>query len=251
VRRVQLLRDGLAEHPALDAAVSHALLRRVAAGEVPPTLRLYRPGATLAFGRLDRLRPGYDDAVAAARAHGFEPVQRLPGGHAAAYHPGCVLIEIIRPEPAVAEGIHRRFADGSALLAAALAMVGLVVEVGQRPGEYCPGGWSAHANGIKLAGPAQKSIRGASLWTAFVAVEDGARIRGVLAATYDALQLAWRHETAGAAADVIAGLRVSDVERALLDQLSRTEELELTDIGGDTVTLARRLVERHVVEHGP
>ena len=235
---MRLIRTSHPAEPAFDTAITHALLRGVGARELPTTARVYRPGATVAFGRLDALRPGYRRAAAAAAARGFTPVSRLGGGHAAAYHPGCVLIEIIRPEPAVAEGIHRRFADGSALLAAALAMVGLVVEVGQRPGEYCPGRWSAHANGIKLAGPAQKSIRGASLWTAFVAVEDGARIRGVLAATYDALQLAWRHETAGAAADIIAGLQVSDVERALLDQLSRTEDLEPCSPLADRAALA-------------
>ena len=71
---------------ALELAISHALLTRVAAGELPSTLRIYRPAPAVAFGKLDTLRPGYAAAVDAARAHGYEPVLRLPGGHAAAYN---------------------------------------------------------------------------------------------------------------------------------------------------------------------
>src|SRR6185295_10261076 len=78
VQPVRLVRDGFPGDPALEVAVGHALLRRVARGEIGPTLRVYRPGATVAFGRLDRLRPGFAAAVVAARAHGFEPVLRQP-----------------------------------------------------------------------------------------------------------------------------------------------------------------------------
>ena len=42
---VRLLRDSFPERPALDIAVSHALLMRVARGELEPTVRLYRAGA--------------------------------------------------------------------------------------------------------------------------------------------------------------------------------------------------------------
>ena len=83
---MQLVRSGPAGSAALELAISHALLTRVAAGELPSTLRVYRPAPAVAFGKLDTLRPGYAAAVEAARAHGYEPVLRLPGGHAAAYH---------------------------------------------------------------------------------------------------------------------------------------------------------------------
>ena len=81
-----LLRDSFPESPALDIAVSHALLMRVARGELEPMVRLYRPAPTLAFGRLDALRPGFAEAGEAARDAGFAPIVRLAGGHAAAYH---------------------------------------------------------------------------------------------------------------------------------------------------------------------
>ena len=55
---MQLVRSGAAGSAALELAVSHALLTRVAAGELPPTLRVYRPAPAVAFGKLDTLRPG-------------------------------------------------------------------------------------------------------------------------------------------------------------------------------------------------
>src|SRR5439155_23588238 len=49
---MRLLEESTPDDPALDLAVSHALLRRVAARDAPATMRLYRPGPTVAFGRL-------------------------------------------------------------------------------------------------------------------------------------------------------------------------------------------------------
>src|SRR5213076_2500953 len=73
---VRLLRDSLPERPALDIAVSHALLMRVARGELEPTVRLYRPAPTAASGRRDARRPGSAEAGAAARDAGFRPIVR-------------------------------------------------------------------------------------------------------------------------------------------------------------------------------
>src|SRR5947207_14110882 len=83
--RVELVEASFADDPPLDLAVSHALLRRVAAGAVPATLRVYRPGPTVAFGRLDALTDGFAGAVAAAREHGFLPALPTAGGRAPAY----------------------------------------------------------------------------------------------------------------------------------------------------------------------
>ena len=75
---LQLVRSGHAGSAAFELAVSSALLTRVAAREVPATLRLYRPGPTVAFGKLDTLRPGCATAqlgrtVARLRARAAAP----------------------------------------------------------------------------------------------------------------------------------------------------------------------------------
>jgi octanoyl-[GcvH]:protein N-octanoyltransferase len=95
---MELLRARHPDDPVLDTAITHALLRQVGAGEKPATARIFRPGPTVAFGRLDALdTDAYDNARAAARAHGFTPLLRLGGGHAAGYDDGSVLVEIVRP----------------------------------------------------------------------------------------------------------------------------------------------------------
>src|SRR3954464_3692140 len=143
---VELLRARHPDDPVLDAAITHALLRQVGAGEKPATARIFRPGATMAFGRLDALDvEPYDNARAAARAHGFTPLLRLGGGHAAGYDEGSVLVELIRPVATIAAGIGDRFADATALLVEGLEALGIAARVGALPGEYCAGDWSVNA----------------------------------------------------------------------------------------------------------
>jgi octanoyl-[GcvH]:protein N-octanoyltransferase len=218
-----LVRDS---HPAdakAEMAFSAALLRDVATGQREACARLYRPGATLAFGRRDALLPGFADACAAALAHGFAPVVRLGGGHAAAYDAGAVVVEVVAGQAQVGVGIEARFAWLADALIEGLADVGVTAVAGELAGEYCPGRWSLHASGsgVKLAGIAQRSVRGAALTTAFVAVQGGARLRAVLVDVYDALGLQWSPATAGALEDVQPGVTADDVQTALAAVLSR------------------------------
>ena len=64
---LRLHRRAFQDDPALDTAVSRAILNRVAAGELPETARLTRPGAMVAFGRQDVASASYA-AGAATRA---------------------------------------------------------------------------------------------------------------------------------------------------------------------------------------
>ena len=50
---LRLVRDSFPDDPALDTAVSRALMERVGAGELPETLRLARPGPMVAFAKQD------------------------------------------------------------------------------------------------------------------------------------------------------------------------------------------------------
>jgi octanoyl-[GcvH]:protein N-octanoyltransferase len=243
---VRLLRHSFPERPALDIAISHALLMRVAAGDLEPTLRLYRPGPTLAFGRLDALRPGFRRAGAAAREHGLEPVVRLAGGHAAAYDEDSLIYEEITPQLDVTAGLHERFRDGAALLAGALEGLGVDARVGEIPGEYCAGAYTVSASGrLKLVGVAQRAVRGAALLTAFVLVAGGDRLRAALVDVYRELELEWDPRTAGALDDVLPGASMAAVEQALLGARARDRELTITAIDDATLELAHELEIRH------
>ena len=63
-----LLTDSFSDDPALDAAVSRALMFRVAAGELPETLRIARPGTTVAFAKRDAREPTATRKRSAPRA---------------------------------------------------------------------------------------------------------------------------------------------------------------------------------------
>ncbi|TYC98649.1 lipoate--protein ligase family protein [Arthrobacter echini] len=197
------------------------LLRDVAAGTRAPTLRVYRPSPTVAFGQRDARLDGFRGASAASRAHGYEPLIRRAGGRAAAYHSGCLVVDHIEPASDAVAGTRTRFAAFGDFFAGVLADVGVNAGVGEIPGEYCPGEFSVHGlrdtvPTFKLVGTAQRVVAGAWLFSSVLIIEDSAPLRAVLTDVYAALGLPWRTSTAGAAEDLVPGLRVDGVQEAVL-----------------------------------
>ncbi len=211
--------------PAHDAAAELdrglELLREVAVGTRPATLRLYRPSPTVAFGQRDARLDGFRRAETASRAHGFEPLIRRAGGRAAAYHAGCLVVDHIEPAADAVARTRGRFAAFGDFFAGVLTGVGLDAGVGEVPGEYCAGEFSVHGRTggvptIKLVGTAQRVIAGAWLFSSVVVVENAAPLRSVLTDVYAALDLSWQPATAGAADDLVPGVSVDVVQDALL-----------------------------------
>jgi octanoyl-[GcvH]:protein N-octanoyltransferase len=234
---VRLLRSAETDSASFELAISHALLLR--ARETGSVLRLYRPPATVAFGKLDTLSDGYGDAAAAARARGYEPVLRLPGGHAAAYHRASLGIDLVYALDDPIPGTHDRFRETGERLAGALAALGVDARVGEVPGEYCPGAYSVNARGrVKLVGTAQRLVRGAALLGAVIVVRDGEGVRAVLRDVYGALGLEWDDATAGAVDEEVPGVTLGDVERAVLAAYGDPPDEPLDE---NTLALARRL----------
>jgi octanoyl-[GcvH]:protein N-octanoyltransferase len=239
---LRLLRERFPDRPAFGTAVSEAILTRVAAGELPPTLRLHRPGRELAFSKQDRLAPGFERAVAAASAAGFEPVLRLAGGRAAAFHEGTLALARATPDPHPARNTKARFEEISGVVTAALATLGIDARVGEVPGEYCPGAWSVNARGrLKLVGIGQRLIAGGAHIGVVVVVTDSALLRRALEPVYDALELEWDPATAGAVEDEAPGVTLGGVEEAILAELSRSTPLEPATLDAATLALAERL----------
>jgi hypothetical protein len=99
---------------------------------------------------------------------------------------------------------------------------------------------------VKVAGTAQRSIRGASLMTAAIVVEGGDRLRAALVDVYDALELDWDPRTAGAAEDVAPGVRAEAVEAAVVERLAaRDAGLTEAALDAGTLALARDLAADH------
>lgn len=223
----------------MDVALSHAILSAVSSGDLGPTLRIHIPGALLAFGRADRVTPGYRAAVRAAEAHGFMAVERLAGGRAAVFHEATLAFSLAIPADDPRKEIRQRFEMISGLMARAFVSLGIDARVGEIASEYCPGQWSVNVGGkVKVMGVGQRLVRNAAHIGGVVVVDDSHRIRDVLIPVYRALGLDWDPRTTGALADRSPGLTTKLVRKSIESQFAKLFDLvdgELPD---------------HVVEHG-
>jgi octanoyl-[GcvH]:protein N-octanoyltransferase len=246
--RLNLITEERRGRPGFDTAISHALMRRVAAGELGPTFRLRRAEPVLAFSKQDANSPGFARAVAAAREHGFAPVLRLAGGRAAVFHEGTLACAHATPEAKPTEGTRRRFEQTGEMIVAALTGLGVDARVGEVPGEYCPGAFSINARGeVKLAGLGQRMIRGAAHMGGVVVAVGSERIRDVLVPVYEALELEWDPGTAAAIEDEVPGVGLAEVRAAIIEELGRRHELVETPLDGETLALAETFAEQHAI----
>jgi octanoyl-[GcvH]:protein N-octanoyltransferase len=243
-----LSRQGFAGPAARGTAVARAVLIRVAAGELPPTFRIHRPGRMLAFSKQDAASPGFPDAVWAAHAVGFEPVVRLAGGRAAVYHDQTLALSWAVPDRRPSVRTEARFRELAELLREALSDLGVDARVGEVPREYCPGAWSVNARGTrKLVGTGQRLIAGAAHRGAVIVVGDSDLVRDALVPTYEALGLDWDPATAGSVEDEVARVTITEVQEAIVARLAERYELAEAELDTETLALAERLESDHTV----
>lgn len=227
-------------------AVSRALMLRVAAGELAPTLRIARPGPAVVFGRRDAVGAGYRAAVDAARGAGFEAVERLAGGHAAVFHGDTISLAHAVADSDPRTGITARFERTAAVVARALGELGVDARVGEVPGEYCAGEHSVNAAGArKLAGLGQRLVRGGVHTGAVIVVGGADRVRHVLVPVYSALGLDWDPATVGSVAAEVPGTSWAQAVQALIGAYTREYELEPAEIDPETLELATSLALEH------
>src|SRR5215207_9809534 len=243
MERLRLIRHSFPDRPELSTAVSQTILRRVAAGELPPTIRIHRPGRELAFGRQDLASPGYQAAAEAAGAAGFAAVERLAGGRAAVFHEGTIAIARAYVDPQPPKRTYARFEEMAEVIVAALHGLGVDALVGEVPGEYCPGAYSVNARAAtKLAGIGQRMIRGGAHVGGVVVASGGDEITRVLVPVYEALELDWEPATAGSVAEELGReVDAGELEEALIAELG--DRYELVDAELDEETMRRATQE--------
>ncbi|MFY0408630.1 lipoyl protein ligase domain-containing protein [Solicola sp. PLA-1-18] len=236
-----------ADDPARGLARAHALLRAASAGDVGPTILVHRPPApAVAFGGSDTRRAGFGDAVRAARAHGFTPVVRAPGGKAVAYTTAALVADVVVPEPRPNARMRARFVAAGEALAEALRGIGVDARHGEVPGEYCPGAHSVNARGTsKLAGTAQRVVRDAWLFSVVLVTDDAAALRPVLADVYAGLGQPFDPASVGAVRDEVPSA-TDDALEALLTDAVRVLAPDATTVAPVTVD---RLAERFLPGH--
>ena len=248
---IQLLTEQYPDRPAFDTALSHALLRGAATGEVVETLRLHQPGSIVAFGRRDVVSAGYLPAVAASRAAGYEAIERLAGGRAAVFHPGTIAFAWTIPCAKPRETIKPRFEALTSTLLAAFRALGADARIGEVPGEYCPGAFSINVSGHhKVMGTGQRIVGRAAHVGGVIVVEGGDRIAEVLIPVYETLQIQWNPVTSGDLAGAVPGLTRQDVMAALVTEFDRRYGLEEGRIHEGILARAAELENDHLSPRG-
>ena len=252
-RIIRVTREAFRERAALDTAVSRALLRQVARGDEPETLRIYTPADVVAFGPQDTRAPRYADAAAFARAAGFEAIERLAGGRAAVFHCGTIAFSWTMPDTTNPRGdVMARFDETADIMVRALRSLGIDARVGEVAGEYCPGQHSVNARGErKLMGVGQRLIRGAAHVGGVVVISGGDRIRDVLMPVYDALGVDWRPETVGSVEDEAQGAAYDTVAQAILDEFAARFTLYDGKLSPRTLQMAETLEDEHLAPSHP
>ncbi len=229
------------------------MLRRVAAGAAPESLRLYAPDDAVLFSSLDARRPGFSEARRRAAAAGFGEVIRLAGGHAAVFLRQSLAFAWAMPDPEANLHIRARFEHLADRVVRTLRRLGLDARIGELPGEYCPGEFSVNLGGqIKVMGVGQRVIRGAAHVGGVLTVGQTQEMQAVLIPIYEALGLELRPETAGGIADVEPGLGVEDVIASWVAVLREDGfELEVSRLDAPTLRAAEALVPMHAPSNGP
>jgi lipoate-protein ligase A len=190
---------------ATNMAVDEAILRAVAAGRVPPTLRFYAWEPTcLSLGRAEPLA---DVDLKAVEAAVFDLVRRPTGGKAI-LHVDELTYSVVVPEaePRVAGGVVEGYRRLSAGLVRGLERLGVAdIVADQRVERRCvagsvcfaaPSDYEVAASGRKLVGSAQMRARGAVLQHgALPLCGDIARICVLLAAGPDPVRVRARATT--------------------------------------------------------
>ena len=249
---IRLLRDSFPHDPALDTAVSRALMLRVAAGELGETLRVARPGPNVAFGKRDVVGAGYAEAVRAARDGGFEAIERLAGGRAAVFHEDTISFAHAIPDADPRSRVDERFESTATLIAAAFERLGVDARVGEVEGEYCPGAHSVSARGErKLMGVGQRVVAGGVHVGGVIVVAGADRVNAILTPVYAALGLDWRREATGAVADEAPGTRWEAVTDGLLAEYDERHGLDEVELDEKTLELARKLAPEHLAPPSP
>jgi lipoate-protein ligase A len=234
------------DRQSLSTAVSRAILLRVSAGELPETLRLHRPGASVAFGRRDVASRGYLEAVRAARAGGFEAVERLAGGRAAVFHENTLAFARAVSDRDPPARTYQRFSEIASVIEGALRRLGVDARTGEVPGEYCPGGYSVNAGGRrKIMGVGQRLIARAAHVGGVVVIGDSERVRDILVPVYAALGLDWNTATVGSVEDEIGSVSFGRVEEAILEEFSARYEIVEAQLDDATLALAHKLEPHH------
>lgn len=211
---MKLYRDDFSLTPGYGTALSAYLLEQ---GE--DSLLAYRPGREVLFSGQDKASPDFMDAVGAAKHQGFLPLRRSCGGRAVVFHPGCLALTWTSFSESGVGGIDSRFAKTAGWIKSALRTLGLPAEIGELPGEYCPGEWSVSVSGKKVAGVAQRVVKDAAQVSVIITLFGASGSNEMLVPLYGALGLELDPERTGE-----VGIEENELLAALLAEIGEVDD---------------------------
>lgn len=153
----RLLTDDAPAQPAVNYALDRAIAEGVGAGDVPPTVRLWRPGRCLALGRFDTKLPHFQDAVEHMNAQGHPVLHRLSGGRAVWQDEGYLNFSVTAPRERM--GVPEAYKKFSQGFMAGLEGLGLESAFKHVEGAFCDGPYDLAIGERKLVGTAQVQKR--------------------------------------------------------------------------------------------
>ena len=182
-----------------------------------PTVAVWEPNATVSFGPRDVTHSGYDQAVATARAKGYDISHRRMGGRPVAMHDGCLAFVYGMPR----EGsIESRYESVITMVAATVESMGVRVRQTAVHASFCPGQHSLVGAG-KIAGFAQRVRDDAVAVGGIIIVRGHDRLTALLSPIYDALDLSFDQTTVSSLNDSGANCTPAEFHSALECQFSR------------------------------
>ncbi len=218
------------DNPEDGFGLQQAILEDVAAGERGPTALAWTSSRYVGVTRQETRLPGFLEAARAATSLGFPVLVRNSGGGAVAANEGSVSFSLTFPVEDLSHGLYERYAEGIALVAAALRRLGVEAEGGEVDGEFCPGAHSVRSGGpggVKHAGLAQRVTRRAARLEALILVTQTGELVPVLQRFYGALGLPFRPGSVGdlpaTAPQVIEALS-AEIRERYGDEVGRPEE---------------------------
>lgn len=171
----RLIIDGPVEG-AWNMAVDRAVLRARAAGETPPTLRLYRwkvPTVTLG-----RFQPEDDVDLEYCAARGFGVARRPTGGRGVLHDDELTYSIVASTADGVPAGVSASYRHLCSALAAAYESLGVPAELTSRPrGERGAGACYLHSTHADLSLGAAKLSGSAQVWDRGSVLQHGSFVR--------------------------------------------------------------------------
>lgn len=194
---MEILVAGHLDGPGDGLGLQQAVLEEVASGERGPAALMWSSPPYVGATRPETRLPAFAEAARSVEAMGFPVLVRNSGGGAVAANRGSLSFSLTFPVKDLRHGLYERYAEGVALVVAALGRIGVEAEGGEVEGEFCPGAYSVRSGGprgIKHAGLAQRVTKRAARLEALVLVTDTRPVREVLQVFYGTLGRPFRPE---------------------------------------------------------